>query len=101
MLYVHIAASTSNVLAFPTLLNLELERLRTKPNLLETSTISVMSLKVPTNAAIEGWLKTLGVKSIVEWDTVVILYRYHASLMTAEHIARMLGCATNEVINGR
>ena len=58
-----------------------------------------MSLKVPTDAAIEGWLKTLGVKSIVEWDTVVFLYRYHASLMTAEHIARMLGCATNEVIN--
>ena len=47
---------------------------------------------------VEGWLKTLGIESLCQWDVLVFLYRYQSSLVSAEHIARLLGHATVEVV---
>src|ERR1700726_677882 len=47
---------------------------------------------------VEGWLKTLGLESLCQWDVLVFLYRHQSSLVSAEHIALFLGYATAEVI---
>src|ERR1700726_4842223 len=47
---------------------------------------------------VEGWLKTLGLESLCQWDVLVFLYRHQSSLVSAEHIARFLGHATAEVV---
>jgi DNA-binding MarR family transcriptional regulator len=47
---------------------------------------------------VEGWLKTLGIESLCQWDVLVFLYRHHSSLVSGEHIARFLGYATAEVV---
>jgi len=47
---------------------------------------------------VEGWLKTLGIESLCQWDVLVFLYRHQSSLVSAEHIARFLGYATAEVV---
>jgi DNA-binding MarR family transcriptional regulator len=47
---------------------------------------------------VEGWLKTLGIESLCQWDVLVFQYRHHSSLVSAEHIARFLGHATAEVV---
>ena len=47
---------------------------------------------------IEGWLKTLGIDSLCQWDVLVFLYRHQSSLVSAEDIGRLLGYATAEVV---
>src|ERR1019366_6197834 len=47
---------------------------------------------------VEGWLKTLGIESLCQWDVLVFLYRHQSALVRAEHIARVLGDATAEVV---
>ena len=47
---------------------------------------------------VNGWLKTLGIKSLCQWDVLVFLYRHQSSLVSAESIARFLGYATAEVV---
>ena len=47
---------------------------------------------------VEGWLKTLGIESLCQWDVLVFQYRHHSSLVSAEDIARFLGHATAEVV---
>ena len=47
---------------------------------------------------VEGWLKTLGIESLCQWDMLIFLYRHQPSLVSAEHIARFLGYATAEVV---
>src|ERR1019366_6106096 len=47
---------------------------------------------------VEGWLKTLGIESLCQWDVLVFQYRHQSSLVSAEHIARFLGYATAEVV---
>ena len=47
---------------------------------------------------VEGWLKTLGIESLCQWDVLVFLDRHQPSLVSAEHIARFLGYATAEVV---
>jgi len=47
---------------------------------------------------VEGWLKTLGIESLCQWDVLVFLYRHQSSLVSAEQFARMLGYATAEVV---
>jgi hypothetical protein len=47
---------------------------------------------------VEGWLKTLGIEALCQWDVLVFLYRHHSSLVNGEHIARFLGFATAEVV---
>jgi DNA-binding MarR family transcriptional regulator len=50
------------------------------------------------NVQVEGWLKTLGIESLCQWDVLVFQYRHHSSLVSAEHVARFLGHATAEVV---
>jgi DNA-binding MarR family transcriptional regulator len=45
---------------------------------------------------VEGWLKTLGIESLCQWDVLVFLYRHQSTLVRVEHIARFLGYATAE-----
>src|SRR5580692_6186112 len=47
---------------------------------------------------VNGWLKTLGIESLCQWDVLVFLYRHQSSLVSAESIARFLGYATAEVV---
>jgi hypothetical protein len=54
--------------------------------------------KLPSDEVIKEWLATLGVNSLYDWDTLVFLYRHHASLLSAEQIARMIGQDTSAVI---
>jgi hypothetical protein len=47
---------------------------------------------------VEGWLKTLGVESLCQWDVLVFLDRHPSILASTENIARFLGYATAEVV---
>ena len=47
---------------------------------------------------VNGWLKTLGIETLCQWDVLVFLYRHQSSLVSAESIARFLGYATAEVV---
>ncbi len=50
------------------------------------------------NLQVEGWLKTIGIESLCQWDVLVFLYRHQSTLVRAEHIARLMGDATAEVV---
>src|SRR5438445_9426210 len=50
---------------------------------------------------VNGWLKTLGIESLCQWDVLVFLHRHQSSLVSAEQFARMLGYATAEVVAAR
>jgi hypothetical protein len=47
---------------------------------------------------VEGWLKTLGIESLCQWDMLVFLDRHPSILDSDEHIARFVGYATAEVV---
>ena len=47
---------------------------------------------------VEGWLKTLGIESLCQWDVLVFLHRHQYGLVSGEQIARFLGYATAEVV---
>jgi hypothetical protein len=47
---------------------------------------------------VEGWLKTLGVESLCQWDLLVFLYHHQTSLVGAEHLAHLLGYADELVV---
>jgi hypothetical protein len=47
---------------------------------------------------LEGWLKIFDIESLCQWDVLVFLYRHQSTLVRAEHIARLLGDATAEVV---
>ena len=47
---------------------------------------------------VEGWLKTLGIESLCQWDVLVFLYRHQSTLASTEHIALFVGYATAEVV---
>jgi hypothetical protein len=47
---------------------------------------------------IEGWLKTLGIDSLTQWDVLGFVYRHRTSLVGAEAIARLLGYANDPVL---
>src|SRR5450432_1339508 len=52
----------------------------------------------PPDLLVEGWLKTLGIESLCQWDVLVFQYRHQSSLISAETIARFLGYATADVV---
>src|SRR5262249_53092914 len=52
----------------------------------------------PADAEVEGWLQTLGVTSLCEWDVLVFLHRHQATLVGADHLARLLGHADEPVV---
>ena len=45
---------------------------------------------------VEGWLKTLGIESLCQWDVLVFLYRHQPTLVRAEYMSRLLGNTTAE-----
>ena len=57
-----------------------------------------MEQELPPDAVVEGSLKTLGIESLCQWDVLVFLCRHLASLVSAEHIARLLGYETGAVV---
>jgi hypothetical protein len=50
-----------------------------------------------SEAEIDGWLNTLGVASLCQWDVLIFLYRHQTSLLGADFIARLLGYASGPV----
>jgi hypothetical protein len=52
----------------------------------------------PPDLQVEGWLKTLGIESLCQWDVLVFLSRHQPTLVRVEHIARLLGDATAGVV---
>src|SRR5262245_28301570 len=52
----------------------------------------------PDLSVIEHWLVTARITSLQQWDMLVFLYRHKTSLVSAEHIARLLGYATGEAV---
>jgi hypothetical protein len=57
-----------------------------------------MKPELPPEAEVEGWLKALGTESLCQWDVLVFLYGHRASLLGADHLARLLGYATEPVM---
>ena len=57
-----------------------------------------MDRENPPDLAVDDWLKHLGVGLLCEWDVLVFLYRHQASLVSAEHVSRLLGYPTGAVV---
>ena len=51
-----------------------------------------------SEAEIDGWLNTLGVTSLCQWDVLVFLYHHQISLVGANLIAHLLGYASEPVV---
>jgi len=51
----------------------------------------------PPDLLVEGWLKTLVIESLCQWDMLVFLDRHSSILIRTEHIASFLGYATAKV----
>ena len=52
----------------------------------------------PPDLQVEGWLKTLGIESLCQWDVLVFLYRHPLSLFGADYLACLLGYASGPVV---
>jgi DNA-binding MarR family transcriptional regulator len=59
--------------------------------------VSNMAQDKEADVQVKGWLKSLGIASLLQWDVLVFQYRHQSSLVSAEDIARFLGSATAEV----
>jgi hypothetical protein len=57
-----------------------------------------MSDEHPSDADIDGWLHTLSITSLCQWDVLIFLYRHQTSLVGADLIARFLGYANGTVV---
>jgi hypothetical protein len=51
-----------------------------------------------SDADIDGWLHTLGITSLCQWDVLLFLYRHQTGLVGADSIARFLGYANGPVV---
>ena len=58
-----------------------------------------MDCEIPKSLHVEACLNTLGIDLLSQWDVLVFLFRHPASLVSAEHIARLLGYATASVVD--
>jgi hypothetical protein len=52
----------------------------------------------PPDDEVASWLKTLGIESLCQWDVLVFLHRHQTSLFGADHLACLLGYATEPVV---
>ena len=52
----------------------------------------------PPDLQVEGWLKTLGIESLYQWNVLVFLDRHPSILVSTDHIAHFVGYATAEVV---
>jgi DNA-binding MarR family transcriptional regulator len=51
-----------------------------------------------SDADIDGWLNTLGLTTLCQWDVLVFLYRHPTSLVGADVIAHLVGYASDLVV---
>jgi hypothetical protein len=58
-----------------------------------------MSYEHLSDTEIDGWLQTLGITSLCQWDVLIFLYRHQTSLLGADFIARLLGYANARVVD--
>ena len=56
-----------------------------------------MALDNQPDLQVEGWLKTLGIESLFQWDVLVFLYRHQPSLASTGDIAGLLAYPTGPV----
>jgi hypothetical protein len=52
----------------------------------------------PLDPEVAGWLSTLGVTSLCQWDVLVFLYRHQTTLLGAADLARLLGYPSNSIV---
>jgi hypothetical protein len=52
----------------------------------------------PSDREVRGWLHTLGVTSLCQWEVLVFCYHHQATLLTVADFARLLGQASNAII---
>ena len=52
----------------------------------------------PREPEVAGWLSTLGVTSLCQWDVLVFLYRHQTTLLGAADLARLLGYPSDSVV---
>ena len=52
----------------------------------------------PSDPEVAGWLHTLGVVSLCQWDVLVFLYRHQTTLLGAADLARLLGYASDPIV---
>ena len=53
----------------------------------------------PPDTEVEGWLKATGIESLCQWDVLLFLDRHRTTLIDAEHLARLLGYATEPLVD--
>ena len=57
-----------------------------------------MASHLPPDAEVAGWLHTLGIVSLCQWDVLVFLSRHQTTLLGAASLAQLLGYATEPII---
>jgi hypothetical protein len=57
-----------------------------------------MEQSPPPDPEIAGWLTTLGVTSLCQWDVLIFLYQHHTTLLDATDLARLLGYTSNAIV---
>src|SRR5262245_16022717 len=58
-----------------------------------------MAQNPPTSdPEVAGWLHTLGVASLCQWDVLVFLYRHQTTLLGAANLARLIGYPSDSIV---
>ena len=57
-----------------------------------------MAQNPPRDPEVAGWLSTLGVTSLCQWDVLVFLYRHQTTLLGAADLARLLGYPSDSIV---
>jgi hypothetical protein len=57
-----------------------------------------MAQNPPLDPEVAGWLSTLGVTSLCQWDVLVFLSRHQTTLLSAADLARLLGYPSNSIV---
>src|SRR5215471_11737827 len=57
-----------------------------------------MEQHLPPDAEIAGWLTTLGITTLCQWDVLVFLYRHQSTLLGAADLSRLLGYPSNALV---
>ena len=57
-----------------------------------------MAPNPPPDSEVAGWLHTLGITSLCQWDVLVFLSRHQTTLLGAASLVRLLGYATEPMV---
>src|SRR5262245_47428603 len=57
-----------------------------------------MAQHLPPDTEVAGWLTTVGIASLCEWDVLVFLYRHQTTLLGAAYLAHLLGYPSNAIV---